>query len=250
LPLNLLESLARNLSILGALASGDASGDLKNPNGSRHGAANGKNVGGPDSLLLQATAGTLAIIQNPLKTGKEFIARVTRGLSERKVIGILDPKVLSKEIAEKLAKEPEQAAVAKVIAAWKKGDKKAIEKAVEELESFGKAMAPSLREAGVIMPYSRAKIFTRGWEGKFQAHHALEVQMMEDFKMGSAEDAPAIILSKTDHEAITAALDAARKEFKSTMGHEVSTPQELWTIYQKVYAGRPAWLEAIKSYFM
>ncbi|HRI69016.1 MAG TPA: hypothetical protein PK156_32520, partial [Polyangium sp.] len=48
------------------------------------------------------------------------------------------------------------------------------------IDSFGKAMGPSLAEAGVIMPYSRAKIFTRGWEGKFQAHHLLEVEMAKD----------------------------------------------------------------------
>ena len=31
----------------------------------------------------------------------------------------------------------------------------------ESIESFGQAMGPSLAEAGVIMPYLRAKIFTK-----------------------------------------------------------------------------------------
>ena len=241
-PLNFLETLAHNLAIAGALASGDTSGSLKDPNGSRYGIPAGKNVGGPDLLILQAAAGTFAIIGIPVKSGKQFIQEVTRALSQKKVAGILDPKVLSKEIAEQLAADPGKEAIKDAIDALKRGEELS-------LESFGKAMAPSLREASVILPYSRAKIFTRGWEGKFQAHHILEVDMMEQLKLGAAEDAPAIILSEADHQVITTALDKARADFRSTMGREINSPQELWQIYQKVYAKYPSWLEAIKGYF-
>ncbi|MBK9265385.1 MAG: hypothetical protein IPM54_37070 [Polyangiaceae bacterium] len=252
MPLNFVEVLARNLAIAGALASGDTSGSLKDPNGSRYGIPSGKNAGGPDLLLLQAAAGTFAIIGIPFKSGKEFIETVTRALSQKKVAGILDPKVLSREIAEKLAEEPKKEAVKDAIDALKRGD----DKAFDALESFGKAMAPSLREAGVILPYSRAKIFTKGWEGKFQAHHALEVDMAEDIfgmDMKAIDDIPAIVLSEAEHKAITNKLNQARAKVldglrREGKGAELS-PSDLWKVYEEVYAGYPSWLDAIKPYF-
>ncbi|MBK9263210.1 MAG: hypothetical protein IPM54_25830 [Polyangiaceae bacterium] len=250
-PLNFVEVLARNLAIAGALASGDTSGSLKDPHGKRYGMLGGKSADGPDWLVLQAAAGTFAIIGIPFKSGKEFLATFRRALTEGKAATILDPKVLSKEIAEQLAHEPEKAAVNKVIDAWKLGDTKAVEKAVDALESFGKTMAPSLREAGVTLPYSRAKIFTRGWEGKFQAHHILEVDMGDKvFKLGKAiDDVPAIVLSDAEHKAVTKALEEARATILAGTGKKYPDKQQLWAIYQKVYAGKPAWLEAIDAYF-
>ncbi|MBK9260600.1 MAG: hypothetical protein IPM54_12350 [Polyangiaceae bacterium] len=246
-PLNFLQVLSRNLAIAGALASGDTSGSLKDPNGSRYGIPSGKNAGGPDLLLLQAAAGTFAVIGIPFKSGKEFIDTVTRALSQKKVAGILDPKVLSREIAEQLAHEPEQAVIDKAIAALKQGNTKPF----EALESFGKAMAPSLRDAAVILPYSRAKIFTRGWEGKFQAHHILEVDMGDKvFKLGKAiDDVPAIVLSEAEHKAVTKALEEARATVLAGTGKKYPDQQQLWAIYQKVYAPYPSWLKAIESYF-
>ncbi|MBK9260596.1 MAG: hypothetical protein IPM54_12330 [Polyangiaceae bacterium] len=102
-------------------------------------------------LLLQAAAGTFAIIGIPFKSGKEFIETVTRALSQKKVAGILDPKVLSREIAEELPKDPTKAQLDKALQG-------------EIVESYGMAMAMSLRDAGTILPYSRAQIFTAGWE--------------------------------------------------------------------------------------
>ncbi|MBK9260603.1 MAG: hypothetical protein IPM54_12365 [Polyangiaceae bacterium] len=249
-PLNFLQVLSRNLAIAGALASGDTSGSLEDPNGSRYGIPSGKNAGGPDLLLLQAAAGTFAVIGIPFKSGKEFIETVTRALSQKKVAGILDPKVLSREIAEQLAHEPEQAVIDKAIAALKQGNTKPF----EALESFGKAMAPSLRDAAVILPYSRAKIFTRGWEGKFQAHHVLEVDVAEDvFGMGkqAIDDIPAIILSKEQHELITGRLTKAHNELLDTLKktEKKLEPADVWQMYQKVYKDYPSWLTAIEGYF-
>jgi hypothetical protein len=116
-PLTFLEMLSRNLAYVGALASGDTSGDPKDPNGSRYGIPGGKNVGGPNLQVLQAIHGPLAIIGNPLKSGKDFIGKITTALRGGKVPGILDPKVLSKEIAETLATEPAEKELKDAIAA-------------------------------------------------------------------------------------------------------------------------------------
>ncbi|MBK9260608.1 MAG: hypothetical protein IPM54_12390 [Polyangiaceae bacterium] len=239
-PLNFLEVLARNLAIAGALASGDTSGSLKDPNGSRYGIPSGKNAGGPDLLLLQAAAGTFAIIGIPFKSGKAFIERLITARSEKKVAVILDPKVLSKEIAEELAKEPTKAQLDKAL----KG---------EIVESYGMAMAMSLRDAGTILPYSRAQIFTAGWEAKYQAHHIYEVKWMEIFDKQAIADAPAVILSKTEHEVITnnlrraknALMDTVKKRGKEEMPHKA----EVWAMYQEVYKDYPNWLKAIEGYF-
>lgn len=251
-PLNFAEVLAQNIMLAGRIAAGDVSGRLDDPNGTRHGMAGGKNVGGPDFVILQAATGVFAIIGIPFKSGKEFIKKVTNALEADKVASIVDPKVLSKELAEQLAKEPGETAMENVTKAWKTGDKKVIKDAVESLDSFGKAMAPSLRDAAVILPYSRAKIFTAGWEGKLQAHHILEVDAAGTlFKMekGAIDDIPAVILSEAQHKEITKRLTAARNEILGTNGNKPLDKQELWTVYQKVYKDYPAWLEAIEHYF-
>jgi hypothetical protein len=244
-PLSFSEILTRNLSIVGALASGDTSGSLKDPNGSRYGMLGGKNVGGPDLQILQAAAGTFAIIGIPLKTGKDLITKVTRALGQRKAPAILDPKVLSREIAEKLAEEPKQIDVLDAIEALKRGEE-------ITLESFGKAMAISLREAQVILPYSRAQIFTAGWEAKYQAHHIFEVRWMKELGLGeAAKDAPAIILSKAEHEAITLKLADAGKMLLDNVkktGKKLD-PADVWQMYQEVYKDQPNWLRAIEGYF-
>jgi hypothetical protein len=240
-PLTFLEMLSRNLQYAGALASGDTSGDPKDPNGSRYGKLGGKNVGGPNSLIVQAAAGTFAVIGIPFKSGKDFLIRITKALKRGKAPAIVDPKVLSKEIAEELAKGQTEDQFNKAM----KG---------EFVESYGMAMAISLRDAGVIMPYSRAQIFTKGWEAKFQAHHVYEVKWMKIFDKEAIGDAPAVILSKAEHDAVTKRLrtakDALMDEVKEKGGkNAMPTKAEVWAMYQEVYKDQPNWLKAIEGYF-
>ncbi len=247
-PLNFVESLARNLQYPGAIARGDTSGRADDPDGARHGMLGGKNKDATDLLVLQIAVGVFSIIQNPFTSVKDFVKKINQGLATRKTPTILDPKVLTEELAEKLAKEPEQEAVEDTIKAIKEG------KEIDDwpIDSFGKAMGPSLAEAGVIMPYSRAKIFTRGWEGKFQAHHLLEAQMAKDtMKMDarSIDDIPAIVLSEAEHKAVTRRLNEARAEFLPGVKPEDMKPHDLWKVYQEAYQGYPAWLDAIEGYF-
>ena len=232
--LDFLEQVTRELVIAGALSAGDTSGSLKDPNGSRYGIPSGKNVGGPDLQVLQAAVGTFnlstavySIVKIPAKSGREFIDKVKRAMKRGKVAVILDPDVLSKEIAEELAKDVEGAI-------------------------GGKVMAESLQKAGVIMPYSRASIFTRDWLRDFQAHHILEVNMFERLGKGEmAKDGPAVILSKADHDLITRELTKARNDMLDNVkkaGRDLQ-PADVWQMYQKVYANYPNWRKAIEHYF-
>lgn len=237
-PLNFVESLSRNLAILSAMAQGDTSGSLSDPNGSRYGAANGKNVGGPNLLATQIIAGAFGLLGNPLKNPKEFIEAIAEGLAKRESRMILNPKVLTKEVAEKLAAEPTEAMLKRA----ENG---------ELIESYGKAMAMSLQEAQTILPYCRAKLFTAEWAGKYQAHHILEKDIAKrllKMEENTLDDIPAIILTEAQHKQITGDLRIAYdKLLRDTAGRKIEGV-DVWKMYQEVYKDQ-TWLKAIEHYF-
>jgi hypothetical protein len=222
-PLSLFESVVRQTLIAQGILSGDVDGSLKDPNGSRYGLPNGKNPGGPDSLFLQFTAAGFGFVPTVIKSTAHFIKTVAKFAKKNAVAIIADPKYLPKAIAEGLVRD------------------------------YGYKLAPSLNELKTILPYSRAEMFTANWRHLFQAHHILEVDMMEKVFKQSAEHVPAIILTKAEHKIITDALNSARNEVLRQTGKKVAaqlTPDELWRIYQMAYGQKhPIWLEAIKSYF-
>jgi hypothetical protein len=238
-PLDFLDRISRGISITGALVQGDTSGNLKDPNGSRYGIPNGKNPGGPNLWVLQVGVSVFAIVQNPIKTSKDFVDLIRRGLAKGEAIIISNPKHFTKELAEKLAATPEQ---------------KLTQQNLDMAESFGESMAPSLNLSRTVMPYSRAQVFTAKWGGDYQAHHIFEQQMMKDLKYvpDDITNSPAIILTKKEHELITAKLNDARNKLLQDLAkvnRKVPNKAELWNMYQKVYKDNPTWLEAIKGYF-
>lgn len=250
-PLSFSEILTRNLSIMAALANADTSGSLKDSNGERYGMVGGTNVGGPNLQILQVAAGVFSLVGNPIKSGKEFLDLVQKSFKQGKIIGILDPKVLTKEMAETLAKSPEKEEVDKLLN-WLKDQPHDVPISQWPIDSFGVSMAQSLNQAQVILPYSRASIFTKGWERFYQAHHILEVNMFETLgKAELAKDGPAVILSKAEHDFITGELAKARKELFSKVEKTGSKlePADVWAMYQKVYKDQPNWLKAIEGYF-
>jgi len=59
----------------------------------------------------------------------------------------------------------------------------------------------------------------------------------------SLEEAPAQILTKTEHEALT-------KQLLEELPTGVSyTKQQVWRVYQEVYVDYPGYLSAIAKYF-
>jgi hypothetical protein len=97
-------------------------------------------------------------------------------------------------------------------------------------------------------------VFTKGWKQDFQAHHIYEQDWMN--VLGHSKDevanAPAIILTKKEHEAITKRLADAKDELMDAVlkrGDKAPTKRELWAMYKEVYKDKPTWLEAIKGYF-
>jgi len=222
--LSFFEAVVRQMVIAGAFQSGDIDGNLKDANGSRHGITSGKNVGGTDLLAVQLVAGTFLMLKTPLRTMGGFINKVASGLKRGGCLIIADVKLFPKKLAEQL------------------------------VEKFGWSMAPSLHRAQTIMPYSRANMFTKGWEHFYQAHKILErAKWKKVFGQTNFEDLPAIILKKEEHEIITAKLkkseeDWIDRQLKMKKRTEIK-PEGLWEIYQDAYKDNPEWLRAIKHYF-
>lgn len=67
-------------------------------------------------------------------------------------------------------------------------------------------LAAALAKNGAIGEYSVMAKFTKGLGGHWQAHHILEAAAAKKLGLGSAERLPAVILSKAEHQMLTAEL--------------------------------------------
>ncbi|MBK9264694.1 MAG: hypothetical protein IPM54_33540 [Polyangiaceae bacterium] len=224
--LTFFEEVVRQMVIAGAFQDSDTSGNLKDPNGSRHGIPSGKNVGGPDSLMLQLTAGTFMLLTNPLRSTGAFARKIASAAKRKGILIVTNPALMPKKLAEQL--------VAK----------------------YGDDMAPSLHQLQTILPYSRMQMFTANWRQVFEAHKILERDMWKDvFGRTDFENLPAIILKKKEHQKITKTLKDAQDAWireqvrlKKPLPKNI-TKEALWDIYQDVYRKNPEWLRAIKHFF-
>jgi len=107
----------------------------------------------------------------------------------------------------------------------------------------GAHLADALNKVGAIGPYDLMSRFTKGLGGDWQAHHILEDSMFKRFKQfGDPNRGPSVILTKAEHEAISARLRAEGTQ-------RAETTAQLWEKYQEAYEEHPQWLEAIRSYF-
>jgi hypothetical protein len=218
-PLTFLEAVTRQMAIAGALATGNTTGSLKNPNGSRHGTPGGQNVGGFSFPPLQAGVAIIEILTSAGLTPKKFIEKVgefaARG--QRTVINEVNQTTI--KLADELIHTYSQA-----------------------------EMAESLRRMQTIVPYAIGEKFTQGLGGKFQAHKIFERQAFKELRMEGVENAPSIILTDARHTEINNALAAAWKRARVGKTKNLELP-DLWEIYKDVYKDEPHWLEAIKHYF-
>ncbi len=207
------EQFLQDFVIAGAIANGDVSGDLKNPNGSRHGIPSGKNVGGFSFPVLQAGVGIIQVLTAVGMTPKSFVDDVVKYAN-------LGQKAVIKEVDEKLLKMAD-----------------------DLIAQHGRyEMAKGLEMMGTIMPYSLAEKFTAKLGAKFQAHKIFERQAFKRFGMEGVEKAPAVILTEAEHRSISAVLNPA------WIKDPQMTKVQLRELYKTAYAKHPEWLEAIESY--
>ncbi|MBI1928689.1 hypothetical protein HYR99_31150 [Candidatus Poribacteria bacterium] len=95
-----------------------------------------------------------------------------------------------------------------------------------------------------ITSYRQAQAVTRGVRGKLQAHHILEARHLWAWGCGGEiADAPAVVLSRVEHQAITNALRQALPYGR------IYAKGQVWQVYQRVYANYPEFLKAIERFF-
>lgn len=207
-----LDKFSEEMAYAGALANVNLNHDTKRPDGKQYGIPGGKNATGPNNPIAQAAAGAIGVVAAVLSAGAGgFRKKLVDALKKGEPIAYKEVAELGEKAAEELAKK------------------------------YGYKITHALHVNGTIGPYSVMRKFTDNLGGRYQAHHILEVNMMERFRMGKSDLGPAVILTEAEHKAISARLKVATTDAK--------TPQHLWKAYQKAYAEHPHWLKAIESYF-
>ena len=94
------------------------------------------------------------------------------------------------------------------------------------------------------MTYSKAQDITRGKGGAIQAHHLAEQRFLEKWGF-NVRNAPAIILTKEQHNKITRTLRSLLPYGQTNR----FTKQNVWKAYQQAYEDYPEYLKAIEGYF-
>ena len=97
-----------------------------------------------------------------------------------------------------------------------------------------------------ILPYNQARKLTKGQGGDIMAHHILEVRHLKRWgRSGEIATAPAVILTRNQHQMITNKL---QRMLPPRVRHE---PDEVMAVYRQVYTefGFAEWLGHIERYF-
>ena len=213
------EKWCEQVGLLGGVANLQLSEDIKRLDGSKYGIPGGKNPNGIKSPTAQAAAGAVMVAAAVITAGG-FDKKLYDALAKGTPVFIRGGGKAAEQAAEKLVQD----AIAKY--------------GVHGAEDLAAALAKN----GAIGEYSVMAKFTQGLGAKWQAHHILEKSIAQDLKLGATDRIPSVILSETEHKAITKVLRG------QTTG--LTDPAMLWKAYQRVYAKHPAWLKAIEGYFV
>jgi hypothetical protein len=104
-----------------------------------------------------------------------------------------------------------------------------------------------LHSRKTIATYEVLRIAVSGWEGRYQAHHIVEAQVLR--MLGhDVNTCPAVILTEAEHKAITAKLRLGDLEPSNLKYMDVSK-KEILEAYEQAYADRPLWLDVVRPYF-
>jgi hypothetical protein len=205
------EKQIRELIYLAAITQGLMNEELP-ADGSVHGIIGGKDKDGIDSAAVQAVMAGAAITINTIAS-LGFFEKLLKSATKAGVrIVIKTTGPLSEAIAEQLNR------------------------------MYGVDIAHALAENGTVGPYRLMKRFTDNLGHAWEAHHLLEVKWFKQFPFGNPDLGPAVLLTKAQHDEITAALRVAMKD--------VTEPMKVWEGYVLAYGQKhPEWLEFIRPYF-
>jgi RHS repeat-associated protein len=112
------------------------------------------------------------------------------------------------------------------------------------LQQYGSGLAHGLWQKGTIASYEALSRVVAVLGGVFQAHHLIEVKILEHFGLPT-DEAPAVIMTKEEHEKITGELE------KLLPPEEIEhmTEEEIQRAYEKAYKDHPEWIDEVKRYF-
>ena len=213
------EKWCEQVGLLGGVANLQLSEDIKRLDGSKYGIPGGKNPNGIKSPTAQAAAGAVMVAAAVITAGG-FDKKLYDALAKGTPIFIRGGGKAAEQAAEKLVQD----AIAKY--------------GVHGAEDLAAALAKN----GAIGEYSVMAKFTQGLGAKWQAHHILEVSAAKKLQIVATDRLPSVILSEADHKAMTALLAIKTKA--------AQTPAQLLAGYVEAYDGHPAWLAAIRGYFI
>ncbi|WP_321286511.1 hypothetical protein [uncultured Sunxiuqinia sp.] len=94
---------------------------------------------------------------------------------------------------------------------------------------------------GKLGTYAKLAKMTRGYKGAIQAHHLVEVRHLRRLMM-STKNAPSVILSRTDHAAMTKTLQQLLP-----YGQTYTKPQ-LINAYKQAYSNYPEWIDLVVKF--
>jgi RHS repeat-associated protein len=103
---------------------------------------------------------------------------------------------------------------------------------------MGVAPSPGIGKVGT---YAKLAKMTKGYKGAIQAHHIVEVRHLRRL-MKSANNAPSVILNRTDHAAMTKTLQQLLP-----YGQTYTKPQ-LINAYKQAYSKYPEWVDLAVKY--
>jgi hypothetical protein len=244
-PKTAFDKVAEQLAFAGAIANQQLNEDTKRADGKRYGIPGGTNKDGPNSAAAQAAAGATLVVAGVLSAAG-FEKKLKAAFAKKAPIPMEDMAKLGKETVEDLikAKVEEQAAKG---AAREAAAKKAAENART-------GIAMMLHQTQTIGPYEAMQQCTAGLKGGYQAHHILEKNVAEKLGLGNADKVPSIILTEAEHKQVTKELGTKTRDLVDLVAENKITKADalskIWTIYQEAYKKQPAWLAAIKPYFV
>jgi len=105
-------------------------------------------------------------------------------------------------------------------------------------------IAGELNRRGTVASFDALSEATRGFEGRYQAHHLVEVKVLEQFGFDTAK-APSVILTSAEH--LPYSNELARLIDPQVL-HDM-TKKEIRDAYLKAYGGHPDWIQVVKWYF-
>ena len=211
--LTAMERMVRELTVAAAILNGEFNHDLSRKDGKRFGIIGGDDEDGVDNAIVQAAAAITQVASAVLVgQAEKFAKKLEEACAKKAPLILQGAEELTEDTAKLLAKQ------------------------------YGEEIANALAQNQTIGPYKLMSQFTDGMQGRYEAHHILEVNQAIARELTKELDKiPSVILTVAEHRRFNKFFAANRWRVRDKL--------DLWKLYEEAYADHPHWLDAIKPYF-